>query len=277
MALLSKDELKTRIKMRIPKQAAYRDTQLEKMENIQAFDSLSRDGLKYKEKEKRILLYETKNGEKIYVQYPGKETERQNSSAYMLDTRPMLQKRDGTFINEMDFKKIWDIIDVYGQNHRADMNILATLFLRIALMWNYEKICTMYPYETIDINNNTIIDKGFEKIKWNYLKLDDDVIDTINNDFGNIPDLDISLESFLYYNDLLAQNEDCKYHYRKQSEWDYKVGRVNNCLSHLSIIAHVKGKIGISELLNRFQNGRGVGPIKIKEIKDVCDNLVELY
>ena len=49
-------------------------------ENINYFSSLSRNSLKFNEVERRLLLYVTKDNEKIYIQYPGKETISSNDS-----------------------------------------------------------------------------------------------------------------------------------------------------------------------------------------------------
>lgn len=85
----------------------------------------------------------------------------------------------------------------------------------------------------------------------------------------------ISLEGFLYYNDLLAQNEDCKYHYFKGDEWDMKAGRVNNCLSHLTVISHIRGYIGISKLIDSFQR-TGVAPLPLSRLYEACGDLIEI-
>lgn len=77
----------------------------------------------------------------------------------------------------------------------------------------------------------------------------------------------------MYYNDLLAQNEDCKYSYLKGRQWDFKSGRINNCLSHLTVIAHMQGHMGISELINKFQHG-GVAPLAQNKFNEVCGDLV---
>lgn len=92
------------------------------------FSSLPRENLSYGITENRILLYETTAGEKLYIQYPGLESSRPGNRKFPLDFRPVLVKADGSYSQDMDFKKIWDIIDLIGQNHKADIDILATIF-----------------------------------------------------------------------------------------------------------------------------------------------------
>ena len=104
-----------------------------------------------------------------------------------------------------------------------------------------------------------------------YTHLDSDVIETLNDRFESFEG--ISLEGFLYYNDLLAQNEDCKYHYLQGNHWNITTGRINNCLSHLTVISHIRGKIGISKLIDSFQR-TGVAPLPQSRFNEACGDLV---
>ena len=67
MALISTEELRNRIRVTIPKQAPYQASSQQKDENINSFNGLSRMDLSYGAVEKRILLYETIVGEKVYM------------------------------------------------------------------------------------------------------------------------------------------------------------------------------------------------------------------
>lgn len=272
MALITMDEVRNRIRTRIPQTKPYCVSESKKLENIQSFNELSRANLMYGVMEKRILLYETSYGEKLYMQFPGSESVRA-TNAYPLDARPVLQKRDGTFSEDMDFKKIWDVIDVIGQAHPVDIDILATIFLKVAYMLDYEHHDEDYHCETVEIATGNIVSNSIQHFSWNSLSLDPDVLETISDRFGAIGD--ISLESFLYYNDLLAQNEDCKYFYRKGESWKLSEGsgRINNCLSHLTVISHIRGMIGISKLIDSFQR-TGVAPLPQSRFSEACGDLV---
>lgn len=270
MPLISMDNVREAIKVTIPRTRPYSLSQTQKIENINSFDNLDRDGLVYGATEKRVLLYNTQCGEKIYMQYPGKESTREGNR-FPLDARPVLKKADGTFAPDMDFKRIWDIIDAIGNAYQRDMDILATIFLRIAYMLEYQNNNLQYECETIDIAANSVIDCQSINLVWNSLSLNSDVIETLNDRFGIFEG--ISLEAFLYYNDLLAQNEDCKYHYLQGVRWNISTGRINNCLSHLTVISHLRGKMGISELIDRFQR-TGVAPLPQSRFSDACGDLV---
>ncbi|SCH83385.1 Uncharacterised protein [uncultured Clostridium sp.] len=271
MPLISMHEVRNRLTTTIPQQTPYRTSENQKMENIKNFSSLPRENLSYGMTEKRICLYETIAGEKLYMQYPGLESSRAGNRNFPLDARPVLIKADGSYAQDMDFKKIWDIIDLIGQNHRADIDILATIFLRIAYMIDYMHTENGYICETLDIPSGTIVNTQTVRFVWNYLRLDSDVIETLNDRFESFEG--ISLEGFLYYNDLLAQNEDCKYHYLQGNHWNITTGRINNCLSHLTVISHIRGKIGISKLIDSFQR-TGVAPLPQSRFNEACGDLV---
>lgn len=129
-----------------------------KLENIDSFNGLSRSGLEYGRYEKRILLYTTRANEMLYMQYPEIESNRNTERGFPLDARPILIKHDGMQAPDMDFKRIWDIIDRMGRNHYADTDLLGVLFLRIAYMIGYRHNDDLYTCEKIDIENDMIID-----------------------------------------------------------------------------------------------------------------------
>ena len=69
--LLANTELRERLKIEYNKKDVLKESKRKRKKNIASFLGISRDSLKYGVKEKRILLYETLKGEKIYIQYPG--------------------------------------------------------------------------------------------------------------------------------------------------------------------------------------------------------------
>jgi len=271
MPLITTTQVRDSVRTIIPRQTPYEASRAMKMENIHSFSDLSREGLTSGHVEKRILLYETLVGEKVYMQYPGIESTREGGRRYLLDARPVLQKADGTYAPDMDFKKIWDIIDLIGQEHRADVDILATIFLKIAYMLDYQHNENTYLCEKVDVRTGNILSSEEVNFSWNSLTVNNDVLETLNDRFGDLEG--ISLEGFLYYNDLLAQNEDCKYYHLQGNRWTITNGRINNCLSHLTVISHIRGKIGISKLIDSFQR-TGVAPLPQSRFDEACGDLV---
>ena len=276
MALLSTSELKNRLTVQLPKKAPYNLSCQKKLENIETFCKLSRENLSYNKKERRLLLYTTLQGEKIYYQYPGKESGRKDEKKFEEDARPILIKKTEQS-PDMDFKRIWDVIDYLGNEHKADADILGAVFLRIAYMYRYIHESRDFVYEEIDSTSDSPKKSGVIKMEWNRLSLDDDVIDTLNDRFTLPKEYDFSFEAFLYYNDILAQNEDNKYYLRSNKKKEFVLqkgnGRINNCLSHLTVISHIRGFIGISKLIDSFQR-LGVAPLPQSRLSEACGDLV---
>lgn len=274
MSIISNEEIRKRISVSIPVTRPYEKCKKQKMQNINCFMELSRNGLTNGSLERRILLYETLKGEKLFYQFPGKESRREGEKNFPLDAKPMLVKSNGDIADDMDFKKIWDIIDKMGSDHKADMDILGTIFLRIAYMIEYRYNDNIFNYYDVDLVTGNIVENGTVPLKWNSLYLDSDILETLNDKF-NLNEM--SLEAFLYYNDILAQNEDIKYFYLKGNDENQVLnkgnGRINNCLSHLTVISHIRGYIGISKLIDSFQR-TGVAPLPQSRFDEACGNLV---
>ena len=81
-----------------------------KLFNIETFSHLDTSGLRYGTMERRILMKEFSTGEKLYIQYPGKETVRAIKPRPW-DFRPKLILANGDWLKDLSFKDIWD--DLY--------------------------------------------------------------------------------------------------------------------------------------------------------------------
>lgn len=272
--ILPDADIRSAIRVHLP-QNPVQDSVERKNQNIFSFNSLSREGLIYGERERRLLLYTTQAQEKVYIQYPGIESARDGERRCPNDFRPVLFRADGTQLPDMDFKRIWDVIDRMGADYRGNIDILAAIFLRIAYMLDYHhNVDAPCLQQTIDISTGSVGEEQEVSFTWNSLALDEDVIATLQNLFSSFEDTcGVSLEGFLYYNDLLAQNEDCKYSFLKGEAWNGRAGRTNTCLSHLTVISHLRGYIGLSKLISGFS--RGVAPLPRYRFFEACGNLVE--
>lgn len=273
LVCLKSRKLRQELSTSISELTPYKKHEAQKSENIKSFNSLSRQGLDYAAVERRVLLYETSEHEKLYMQYPGKESARKGNRN-LLDARPVLINSDGMVVPDMDFRQIWDILDKLARDHKADLDVLATLFVRVAYMIDYEHVADNFTFERVDISSGRVLDTVSEAFSWNRLSLDDDVIESLNDRFS-LDFQNISFEAFLLYNDLLCQNEDCKYSSRKGARWDLKSGRVNTCLTYLTIIAYLKGVYPFSQLISNLSRS-GVAPLPQKKIPEICDGLVRV-
>ncbi len=253
--------------------------------NIQWIIDLPRTGLAFRKGTKQILITKTQSNEEVLIQYPGKETARNNDKTRPWDFFPRI-KTDNKYGSDLDFKAIWDIL-FDGLQILIDVNpewatVLATVFYRMAFM-NDHLLATTPHRTTIrqlsynDDGQETTIHDEIEEIlplyKYSPVKQMLQNISSISPSWGGM-----SFEAFLHYNDLLAWNEDCKYYYRMQQTkpdtWIRETGRVNTLLTHLSIIGYVSGKIQFSDVCIKFARGKGVAPATREEILRVCNGYI---
>lgn len=236
-----------------------------KLFNINSFSNLDRVGLAYGTIERRLFIKEFETGEKLYIQYPGKETvQRGSRSARPWDFRPKLLLANGEWLGDLSFKDIWD--DLYSfKDGNTDMSYIAALYFRIAYMVDTRLVTRELSYEDID-NEGRVISTGTLELSWYEYAPDDSILDNIAVPADAMRGCE--LLPYLAYNDFLAQNEDCKYYYRAEIEkgerWSSDTGRRNTLLTHMSVIAFIEGLLRFTEITDMFQRGMGVAPLSSK-------------
>ena len=251
--------------------------------NIRWVSSLDREGLEFGRRERQILFKTTSHGERIYIQYPGKETE----GARPWDFRPkVLLVGGGSYGVDADFGQIWDSLwNALKRDHVAPRHkqALAVIFYRMASMQDHVRQTgfrtTVRDFQ-VDGESQKLLSESevdFNPSPFLYLP-DNAMIDMLSRSFPRIGDL--SLEAFLHYNDLLAWNEDCKYFHRAQEkarekgkekeQWMGSTGRPNTLLTHTGVIGFVMGHVPFSQLLLRASRMRGVAPISEPEALATC-------
>lgn len=267
-----KENLKTNISRELKRKSIEK-----RMFNIEALSNIHRDGLEFGKKERMLLLYETAYGEKIYIQYPGKESKsNKKSNIRPWDFRPKMILADGNYLKDLSFKDIWDDLIQQHELECEVINILAAVFFRMALMIDVKKEEDYYEYTDIDSESKLKIGVGEEKLSWYKYSIDREVLRYLEEMIGGIRG--VSVEAYLYYNYLLVLNEDCKYYYRdkyvKDKKWESNVGMYNTLLTHIEVIGYLQGNIKFSEIMNKFQNGRGVAPATQDLVCKITDNII---
>jgi len=244
-----------------------------KLYNIGRFAELDRSGLRYGETERRVLMREYPTGEKLYIQFPGKETVREKNPRPW-DFRPKMQLADGSWLKDLSFKDVWD--DLYTlKDTKVDMGYVAMIFFRIAYMLDSKRQSKTLTYEDVN-QDGDVVGTGTVEMEWYEYDPDESLFEGLD-----IPAQAIrgcSLLPYLAYNDYLAQNEDCKYYYRSKYEkgetWNGLTGRRNTLLTHMSVIAFIEGYLRFTEITDMFQRGMGVAPLTPKLWEDVTGGLV---
>lgn len=241
--------------------------------NIDAFNNLDRDGLNFERKiQRKLLLKEFDSGEKLYITYPGKEsnTNANRKRVNPNDFYPELILKDGSKIETKAFANVWD--DLFSFNkEKIDMSALATLLIRLAYMYDSKKVKNSYTYQ--DINDSSIINSN--TLEFEYYEYSP--TEELFKEIGISTSLTIKgsrIIPYLTYHDLIAQNEDCKYINidKKKKHIASNIGRRNTFLTHVSVIAYIEGEIKFSELLQQFQ--RGVAPIKLEKFYKITTNRI---
>ena len=268
------EEIIKRLQTEISKDAKKASRQ-KKDHNINTLSQLSREGLSFGKRERRVFLGKTSAGEKVYIQYPGKESARQDDKVRPWDFRPKVQLTNGKFIDDISFKDIWnDLIDLH-ENDPEMLPIIATVLYRLAMLTDHELVFEGCEYTDIDQSGNAI-EKGKIDIEHYRYSPGQDILDYLGERIGEIRG--VSLEAYLLINDYLAQNEDCKYYYRDvvrdKGAWDGKIGRYNNLMTHIMIIAYLEKKVKFTDVTDQFQRMRGVAPIPESKLPDVSDGLI---
>ena len=234
-------------------------------------------------KERQLLLYTTQKGEKIYIQYPGKESV--ENVAMPLDFRPELQLEDGSYMPDASFGFIWDILDSIGKAHNKELAYVAALFLHMGYMYDYELVKKRYPVKELEIRNGVIVSETeieSEELEWYQMNISEDTWFTLNDRIGNInisDNREITFEAFIKFVDLLFQNEDCKYYYKNviikgRDDYKYENGRTSSSMANLQILNYLQGYEKLSSLLNVFQKSRGVPDFRVRDYSTVTDGIV---
>lgn len=244
-----------------------------KLFNIKQFSELDRSGLKYKEIERRLLMCEYSTGEKLYMQFPGKESVR-DKNPRPWDMRPKMQLANGEWLKDLSFKDVWD--DLYKlKDTEIDMAYIAAVFFRIAYMLDSKKVSRVLKYEDVN-SDGEVVATGEIPFEWYEYSPELKLLENLGVPTNALRGC--SLLPYLAYNDYLAQNEDCKYYYRsvyeKGENWNGSIGRSNTLLTHMSVIAFIEGYLRFTEITDMFQRGMGVAPLPSKLLQEVTSGLV---
>lgn len=249
-----------------------------RLSNIEWVAALDRSGLVFGEKEKEIVLARTPQGEQLGIRFPGKESARTRKSPKPWDFRPKLVRANETYGEDMSFFDIWDALYTEIEDRKKELEVearaLATLFYRMAHMLDYVRLES--PEVQVFAVDGTGTRGRAQTVAlpayWAYAPPQQ----ALARLGATLPHLGgCSLEAFLRYNDLLAWNEDCKYYYRdtkeKKEDWTASgTGRVNNLLTHVTVVGIILGDVSFAKTLGRASQQRGVAPATGPEALRIC-------
>ena len=255
-------------------------TQSKRRANIDSLWTLidnakTENNLQYGIKEERMELFHTSAGEIISIQYPGKESIAPGEKNRPYDFRPKIQKSDGEVLRDFIFKDMWSLVEHLNNSHQNMLKVLAALFFQLGRMTIHHPTTETYHCVILD-NNGREISSTERGLTWNRLSISDDIKESLNFFIPSV-DVDestsISFEAFLYFFDLILQNEDSKYYYKKRN---LTSGRIQTSDSMLLLVSHFRRYTPLSTLLQRYVSGFGVGKCLASEIEPATDGLVKL-
>lgn len=287
MAVVSTNELKRRLEVELPTSRQLNLERIEKQKiNTKTIFDLERSDLLHGSFERRMLVYSTILNEKIFIEYPGKESA--ISAPMPKDTCPGYSRDKEMIELDTSFGDIWDVMDLLGKKHQAYLPLLATVLIRMANMIDYKKKkIPREAYEILIDDTNKTYKQGEPIIAEFYqISLAKGTWETLNDKFAGITvkGQEMSFEAFIKYFDVLLMNEDSKYAYKAcvlgdgsntYETWKYEQGRIKTIGTCLNVIGYLENKIKISELLNGFQKGRGTMPFSIPKYSSITDGLVK--
>ena len=255
-------------------------TQEKRLTDITALQNMiqtakDEDDLTYGATEERLLLHTTQAGEKVYIQYPGKETTKVGDKRRPYDFRPRIMTAAGTMIIDMVFADMWGVVEKINEQQHQILKLLACLFFHMGRMTLHQRIRQEYPSETVD-SADEVIDTSTRELDWYTLVFEDEVLESLNFLIQPISirgGVNISFEAFLYFFEYILQNEDSKYYDKK---CDLSSGRIPTSDSMLLLSSHLFGKTSLSVVLQRFVSGYGIAKCNINEIDPATDGLVNI-
>ena len=121
--------------------------------NTKTIYDLDRENLSHNSFERRLLVYSTLMNEKIFIEYPGKETVR--SVPMPKDTCPGFASAEGMVTLDTSFGDIWDVLDCLGKKHKEYLPILAAVLIHMSCMCKYREKTLERECWDIKIEGNT--------------------------------------------------------------------------------------------------------------------------
>ncbi len=272
------EELENWLKCTYPSKIAP-STQNRRITNIQAVqqlvgDAINDNNLTYQATEERLHIFTTQRGEKIFIQYPGKESTLTGDKQRKYDFRPRIMTSSGEMLRDLVFADMWGLVEeLNAQQHRL-LKLMAAIFFRLGRMTFHTEVDKEYSCELID-SNEEVIGTFSRRLHWYELCIDQEIMTSLNFHAENliVDGKAISLEAFLCFFELILQNEDSKYYDKKGN---LSSGRIPTSDSMLLLSAALFGRIKLSVLLQRFVSGFGVAHCGIDEIESATDGLVHI-
>lgn len=275
-----------------------------KKNNIIEFLSIDRNlcGLNNEKLERRIMLYYTAYKEKIYMQMPGKESNIKYAKELVngvnpYDFRPELILENGTRIEKLSIENVIRYLDRYYQKLTKDYSeteaktvfkVISAYLCRMCLMNDHYLYLDHFDSVLDYYEAGKIVEsKVAETIHFKPYLLDNEHTKKVFGNFDRISlpeqnssnQLEISIEGLLYYLDIFAQQEDCKYEYvynygpKEKDRRTVGIGRINFLLTIVNAMGRIEKNEDYEYIIRKSENG--VEPVPLNKLSDITGNIVK--
>jgi hypothetical protein len=256
------------------------ETQKRRLTNIESVqrligNAIDNEALRYQESEERLHVFTTQAGEKIYLQYPGKESVLPGDKKRRFDFRPKIMTSDGQMVRDLVFADLWGLVESLNGEHHRMLKLLSAIFFQMGRMTLHSEVEKGYPCETLDKSGN-VVRCSNRTLHWFEFGMDKEAMESLNFHAGSLvvdDNVSISFEAFLCFFEILLQNEDSKYYDKKKN---LSSGRISTSDSMLLLAAALFGQIRLSVLLQRFVSGFGIARCAVSEIEPATVGLVHI-
>lgn len=279
-------EIETLVRERHLTSGPKTDSSQKRKANVLWIRNLPLDGLESRRNEKQILIITTNINEKLYIQYPGKESARKTKTGVInpLDFRPIFEK-NGIVQRNLGFNHIWEILfqtlEPVKNEKPREICMLAALFYRMAYMLDHHPV--QNEGNRLLVRDLAYIEEGYAPVNEPGETLSPpyiynppaSVLGVLSEAFPDFQGM--SVEAFLHYNEILSWVEDSKFYNRnlerKGGKWIGDTGRINTLLTHVAFIGWILNKIRLSEFLGKLA-GRGVARVTRQEFASIVEPLI---
>jgi len=206
------------------------------------------------------IIYRTDEFD-IGIFAPGKEASNKSSTkSYVGDRGPKPNHNDmlpvitknGKRIDEVDltFGQMFDLLGKCAKESEEGLLILAAMLYRNGFCLDH----------TIESENVRLEIPGYS-------------LSVLKNEMSHIGDFPI--ETFIYFMDILAMNEDAKVHALGREKFE-RYGRTNTLLTFTHVIAVLLGRVSLAKLCGSFSRPpSGMAPITDKDARSQIFGLLE--
>ena len=145
------EELEELISCTYPNQVS-NETQARRRTDIIALQdmiqaAIDENTLEFAVQEERLEIFQTLAGEKIFIQYPGKESTETGTNRRPYDFRPRIMTSNGEMVRDLVFADMWGLVEDLNKQQHQMLKLMACIFFRMVRMLFHDYVEKDYQCE----------------------------------------------------------------------------------------------------------------------------------